>query len=219
MGYGQIDISEVGPAEYPLIQVLRDTIFSQYKHHFSATFAETVEGKEDVLALIAHLEGNPIGYKVGYKYGPRRYHSWTGGVLPDYRRSGIAKRMQDSQHGWCRSRGYKFVQFNTFNKFRPMLLFGLSTGFLPVGIDYRPEKEIAIKFEKDLALPRTPGLPELSPQESSRIARTSPVHARHDDVALISACLNEGFDLTGMMHDQDRGTLMVRLERSLAAAT
>ena len=51
MGYAQIDISEVGPAEYPLIQVLRETIFGQYKHHFSSTFQETVEGKEDVLAL------------------------------------------------------------------------------------------------------------------------------------------------------------------------
>src|SRR5687767_7737821 len=125
MAYAQIDISEVGPAEYPLIKVLRETIFGAYRHRFAGSFDEEIEGRQDVFALIAHLEGNPVGYKVGYRYKPGRYYSWTGGVLPDYRRSGVARRMQEWQHGWCRSRGYKFIEFNSFNKFSEMLLFGL----------------------------------------------------------------------------------------------
>src|SRR5258706_1261608 len=151
MPYSQIDISEVGPAEYPLIAVLRDTIFGEFNHRYAATFDEQIEGRQDVLALIAHLEGNPIGYKVGYRDRPRIYHSWTGGVLKDYRGQGIALRMQQWQHSWLRARGYQKVIFNSFNKFRPMLQFGLSTGFIPTGIDVRPENDISISFTKDLA--------------------------------------------------------------------
>src|SRR5215212_4475809 len=99
MGYGQIDISEVGPAEYPLIRVLRDTIFGEFKHRYAVPFEDGIKGKEDVLALIAHLEGNPVGYKVGYRERPGQYYSWTGGVLPDYRGQGLARQMQAWQHG------------------------------------------------------------------------------------------------------------------------
>ena len=217
MAYAQIDISEVGPAEYPLIKVLRETIFGAYGHRFAGSFDEEIEGRQDVLALIAHLEGNPVGYKVGYRYKPGRYYSWTGGVLPDYRRSGVARRMQDWQHGWCRSRGYKFIEFNSFNKFREMLLFGLSSGFVPVGVSWRKEKELVIRFEKDLALPDPPR-GELRPAADrlglEKLAGAPlRVHARHTDVATISSCLKLGFDLNGMFHDAARGMLVVRLER------
>jgi hypothetical protein len=151
---------------------------------------------------------------VGYRYKPGRYYSWTGGVLPDYRRGGVARRMQEWQHAWCRSRGYKFVQFNTFNKFRNMLLFGLATGFVPIGIDYRREKEISIKFEKDLSLPDPAGLPDLLPEDKARLARRRRVHIVHDDVGMIAGCLKAGFSLTGMIHDESRGRLVVRLERA-----
>src|SRR5688572_4853214 len=144
MSYSTIDITEVGPPEYPLIAVLRDTIFGEFKHRYAATFAEQIEGRRDVLALIAHLEGNPVAYKVGYQDKPRRYYSWTGGVLRDYRGQGLARRMQHWQHQWLRGRGYQSVSFNSFNKFRPMLQFGLSSGFLPTGYDLRPENECSI---------------------------------------------------------------------------
>jgi len=161
MSYGLIDISEVGPAEYPLIAVLRDTIFGEFNHRYAATFAEQIDGRQDVLALIAHSEGNPVGYKVGYRDRPGIYYSWTGGVLKDYRDQGLARRMQDWQHAWLRARGYKSVTFNSFNKFRPMLRFGLSTGFIPTGIHTRPENEISIHFTKDLTQPDPTDPPKL----------------------------------------------------------
>ncbi|HEY7119645.1 MAG TPA: GNAT family N-acetyltransferase [Tepidisphaeraceae bacterium] len=151
-----IDISEVGPAEYPLIKVLRDTIFEEYSHRFSTSFEEIIEDKRDVLALIAHLEGNPVGYKLGYRERPGHYHSWTGGVLKEYRGQGIAARMQAWQHAWLRARGYRSVSFNSFNKFRQMLQFGLASGFVPDGVNVRPEGELAIHFVKDLSQPDSP---------------------------------------------------------------
>jgi ribosomal protein S18 acetylase RimI-like enzyme len=163
VAYAQIDITEVGPAEYPLLKVLRDTIFGEFKHRYAATFEEGIEGRQDVLALMAHLEGNPVGYKIGYRDGPRRYYSWTGGVLKDYRGQGVARRMQDGQHGWLRARGYHSVAFTSFNKFRPMLQFGLSTGFIPDSVNVRPENELAIRFTKDLTQPDPPRREKLAP--------------------------------------------------------
>jgi ribosomal protein S18 acetylase RimI-like enzyme len=151
--YSQIDISEVGPAEYPLIAVLRDTIFGEFGHRYSARLEEQAKDRKDVLALIAHLEGNPVGYKIGYHDRPGLYYSWSGGVLKEYRGQGLARRMQDWQHGWLRARGYRMVHFGSFNKFRSMLQFGLSTGFAPTGVDLAPEGELSIKFRKDLTQP------------------------------------------------------------------
>jgi GNAT superfamily N-acetyltransferase len=163
MSYAQIEITEVGPAEYPLIRVLRDTIFGEFKHRYAATFEEGIEGRQDVLALMAHLEGNPVGYKVGYREGPRRYYSWTGGVLRDYRGQGVARRMQEWQHAWLRARGYHRVEFTSFNKFRGMLQFGLATGFVPDAVNVRPENELAIRFTKDLTQPDPPRRAKAAP--------------------------------------------------------
>jgi GNAT superfamily N-acetyltransferase len=159
--YSQIDISEVGPAEYPLMAVLRDTIFGEFNHRYSARLEEQAKDRKDVLALIAHLEGNPVGYKIGYHDRPGLYYSWSGGVLKEYRGQGVAKRMQDWQHAWLRARGYRLVHFGSFNKFRPMLQFGLATGFVPTGLDLSPEGELSIKFRKDLTQSDPPQRPRL----------------------------------------------------------
>jgi ribosomal protein S18 acetylase RimI-like enzyme len=156
MAYAQIEITEVGPAEYPLLKVLRDTIFGEFNHRYANTFDEVIEGRQDVLALMAHLEGNPVGYKIGYRERPRHYHSWTGGVLKDYRGQGVARRMQEWQHAWLRARGYQTVGFNSFNKFGAMMRFGLATGFVPDAVNIRPENELAIHFTKDLTKPDPP---------------------------------------------------------------
>jgi len=171
--YSQIEISEVGPAEYPLIAVLRDTIFAEFKHRYSAPLEEQAKDRKDVLALIAHLEGNPVGYKIGYHDRPGLYYSWSGGVLKDYRGQGVARRMQAWQHAWLRARGYRMVQFTSFNKFRGMLQFGLSTGFVPTGVDLSPEAELSIKLRKDLTQPDPPHRPT-PPRANVHVEAVSP---------------------------------------------
>jgi GNAT superfamily N-acetyltransferase len=208
MSYSQIDISEVGPAEYPLIAVLRDTIFGEFGHRYSARFEDQVQDRRDVLALIAHLEGNPVGYKIGYYEKPGLYYSWSGGVLKDYRGQGLARRMQDWQHAWLRARGYRMVHFSSFNKFRPMLQFGLNTGFLPTGIDLSPEGELSIRFRKDLTQtdpPRRDNAPATINNQDPR------VQVPHRDVATIRHYLDLKYDIVGMLHDA--ATTHVLLDR------
>lgn len=208
MGYAAIEIREVGEAEFPLIQVLRETIFNESGHVIRATFAQQIAGRTDVLALMAHLEGNPVGYKVGYREGHKAYHSWTGGVLKDYRGQGIARRMQEWQHAWARSRGYERVGFNTFNKFRAMILFGLDTGFLPDGVEVRHEGELSIHFTKDLKEPDVHG----------RIRDVSRLPGGTGPVALVDRTnttelarhIRAGFDFVGLARHPDQVLMMMQ---------
>src|SRR5947209_9770260 len=142
----ELGVTEVGPAEYPLIEVLRETVFAEVGHRSLTTIAEDLEGRADILSLIAHLEGNPVGFKVGYRAGPGLYYSKCGGVLKDYRRHGLARRMQEWQHGFAKARGYRRVYFNSFNHFRGMILFGLASGFRPVGAEWHPLGAMSFKL-------------------------------------------------------------------------
>jgi ribosomal protein S18 acetylase RimI-like enzyme len=173
MSYTTIDITEVGPPEYPLIAVLRDTIAAEHHHVYRTSIEEMVRDRPDLICLIAHLEGNPVGYKVGYRDKPKVFYSYSGGVLKDYRGQGIARRLQALQHGMIKSRGYTSVYYNTFNKFRNMLLFGLDTGFVPMGVEFRAEGEVSIKLTKDLTQPDAPPRRKL-PAASVHIETVAP---------------------------------------------
>jgi ribosomal protein S18 acetylase RimI-like enzyme len=64
-----------------------------------------------------------------------------------------------------KARGYTSVYFNSFNKFRNMILFGLASGFVPVGVEHRDENEISIKLTKDLQKPDPPPVEKRPPLE------------------------------------------------------
>jgi GNAT superfamily N-acetyltransferase len=155
MGY-ELQISQVGEAEYPLMEALRQTIFTQCGHLTSSSLVDDLRGKEDIHALIAHLEGNPVGYKVGHRDRQGVFYSKSGGVLREYRREGLATRMAEMQQAFARSRGYQTIYFNTFNRFRDMLRLGLKSGFAPIGAEARLRGDLSFKMTKDLGAPNAP---------------------------------------------------------------
>ena len=153
MGYGQLDVSEVGPAEYPLIQVLRDTIFGDRPDLHPHSVEQTLAGRNDVLALIAHLEGNPVGYQIGYAESPTTYHLELAGVLADYRRQGLGTRMLDYHVGVARSRSYQRLTVGPFDPSRvpDALPFALRRGFRQAGVT----GDERVRLERDLG-PQAP---------------------------------------------------------------
>ena len=86
-----------------------------------------LDGKE-VLAFCAFAGNLPIGIKVGY-FEEDHFYSWIGGVLPEWRRAGVAKMLADEQEEALRARGVKKVRMKTRNRYKPMLLFALESGF------------------------------------------------------------------------------------------
>lgn len=105
------------------------------------------------LILIAELDGNPAGFKVGYqRYSHDVFYSWMGGVLNEYRRKGIATKLANEQETWAKTRGYTKVVFKTRNRLTKMIHFGLNRGFMIVDLikkgkvgDYRLVMEKMLK--------------------------------------------------------------------------
>ena len=92
------------------------------------------------LILVAYDGSLPIGFKVGYER-ENYFYSWMGGVLPAYRKKGIALRLAWEQELWAKQHNYPHVTFKTRNRHQAMLLFGLKNGFQI--IDFKKRQDIA----------------------------------------------------------------------------
>src|SRR5262245_50784205 len=130
-----IQITQVGDAEFPLLQVLRDTVFSEFGHVSNTPLADNLTDQKDLLVLMAHQEGNPVGFSAGYQRVAGVYYVNYVALLSDYRRQGLGRQLLLSQEEFAHGRGYRQIQFNTFNHFPGMIRLGLSLGYLPIGIE------------------------------------------------------------------------------------
>jgi GNAT superfamily N-acetyltransferase len=126
---------------------------------FEAIFATTVSQEmherlahnQDVFLQIAFdTAGKAVGFKVGYREDPITFYSWLGGVLPEYRGHGIAARLMDEQHTWCRAHSYQYVRTKTLNQWRGMLLLNIKTGFDIIGTQTGRNGVVKIVLEKKL---------------------------------------------------------------------
>lgn len=80
-----------------------------------------------------------VAFKAGYAVSDTKYYSWLGGVLPDYRRRGLASALMERQHAWLRARGYGMVETATNQDNRAMAAANLKHGFLIAGTRRNPD--------------------------------------------------------------------------------
>jgi GNAT superfamily N-acetyltransferase len=212
MGY-ELGITEVGPAEYPLLEVLRETIFGEFEHRSLPTFEDDLRGQEDILCLIAHLEGNPVGFKVGHRDRAGVYYSKSGGVLKDYRRLGLASRMHDWQVQFAKARGYERIWFNTFLHFKEMIRCGLRHGFLPVAIEHRELGRFSWKFALDLNSPASVTKLKTPPPSSPRI------EIPRQDVSRLLQAIDANYEMVGLRYERDQSEVVIELERGESGST
>ncbi|MEL6986523.1 MAG: GNAT family N-acetyltransferase [Bacteroidota bacterium] len=97
---------------------------------YSKTRVEYEERLQGVLHLIhiAYVDGIPAAYKVGYSKEDH-FYSWVGAVLPAFRRLGIARLLAEKQEAFVIKNEIQEIRFKTMNKFKGMLLMGISRGF------------------------------------------------------------------------------------------
>lgn len=88
--------------------------------------------------LIATLLGKDVGFKIAYKREDHLY-SWLGGILPKFRRKGIARALSEQQEEWAKSKGFPFIKMKTWNARRAMLVFAIGNGFKIVGMEQRED--------------------------------------------------------------------------------
>ena len=82
------------------------------------------------LILTAYNDHNPIAFKIGYhRHFDGSFYSWMGGVLPNYRRKGIANNLADHQETWAKKKGYNSIKLQTRSKHNAMLALAINRGF------------------------------------------------------------------------------------------
>ena len=104
------------------------------------------------MILIADNGVEAVGFKVGYERdSDGSFYSWMGGVLPAWRRKGIAALLADEMDIWAIGKGYTHLRFKTRNSHKGMLIFGLLRGFDIIDIDtHSASKDHRILLEKKL---------------------------------------------------------------------
>lgn len=84
---------------------------------------------KETCALVAYREEKPVGFKLGYALSDTTFYSWLGGVLPDYRRDGIAQVLLHTQENWALNHGYQHIEVKTRNSFPAMLIMLIKNGY------------------------------------------------------------------------------------------
>jgi len=75
----------------------------------------------------------------------------SGGVVPRWRRRGIATTLMVRQHELAKNAGYSYIRTHTKNKYREMLLLNIRSGFQITGV-YKSLKEVHLGVVLEKAL-------------------------------------------------------------------
>ena len=108
--------------------------------------------RDDLMMLMAYVADEPVGFKIGYRESRHTYYSAKGGVLPTYRRLGLARIMLEVMMDQVRERGYRHFAYDTFpNKHPGMTTLGLHYGFRVVKADFNTVyNDFRLRLEKRL---------------------------------------------------------------------
>jgi len=106
----------------------------------------------EIVALVAHIDGTPVGFKVGY--GTKNFfYSWIGGVLPAFRGKGVARALAEEMEQQIEGK-YPVLRMKTRNRYKAMLQFAIGKGFniievLPAKTGH-PRLDLRIVLEKKI---------------------------------------------------------------------
>lgn len=109
-------------------------------------------GRHNVLTLLARIDGRPVGFWMGFELKPGMFYHWLGAVVPDIRRQGIARQLQEAQQAWARDHEYEYIRCECLNHQREFIHFAIEVGYDIVGIRWdSTHADNLIAFEKSLA--------------------------------------------------------------------
>ena len=107
---------------------------------------------EGHILLNAFVGQKPAGFKVGYdRFKDGSFYSWMGGVLPQYRKQGVASSLANNQEEWTREKGFSSIRLKTWKRHQAMLKFCIQRGFTIIKkIPKNFDSESRIWLEKQL---------------------------------------------------------------------
>jgi GNAT superfamily N-acetyltransferase len=142
-------IIPVGVGELELIASMYNEVFNPRRDQ--DFFRDRFRGRHNVSMLVALLDDRHVGFAVGFELMPTTFFSWLCGVLPDFRRLGIATQLIQAQQAWAIDHHYNIIRFECQNQHRPMLHVAITEGYDLVGIRWDTATgDNVVIFEKDL---------------------------------------------------------------------
>lgn len=100
--------------------------------------------------VIAYQSNKHVAFKLGYPYSNNTFYSWIGGVLPDYRNQKIATTLLHVMEEYALNYGFKKLRSKSMNRFKPMIILNLKSGFDIVKVYTNSKEQTKIVFEKNL---------------------------------------------------------------------
>src|SRR3954470_11019088 len=131
-----IDI--VGQEDLPTIVELYNQIYRPPRD--AESFRRRFMGRYNVLRMIARIKDQPGGFFLGFELKPTAFFAWFYGVLPDFRRQGIATQLMDAVHEWAKDHEYESVRVECHNAARAMLHLSIEMNYMIAGIRWEPER-------------------------------------------------------------------------------
>lgn len=113
-------------------------------------FEHALNHRPSLVNCYAFEQHKLVGIKIGFSPRPQYFESWAGGVLPAYRRQGVASKLLQLQHGWCLEKGFRYIDTTTANDNIPMQLVNLKNGMQIVGTFLDRGNELKVRFQKQL---------------------------------------------------------------------
>ena len=106
----------------------------------------------EIVMTVAWWDGEPAGFKVGYDRPESVFYSAKGGVLPPFRRRGIARALLYDLMERARMRGYGRFVYDTFpNKHPGMAVMGFTEGFTLVRAGFNTQYgDYRLRLARDL---------------------------------------------------------------------
>ncbi len=148
MATAKVDI--VGPQDIPLVTDLYNQIYRPARD--ADFFRRRFLGRYNPLMLVASLDERPVGFFTGFELKPSVFFAWLYGVLPDYRRHGVASQLMEAAHAWATDHDYDSIRFECQNQHRPMLHLAIDQGYDIAGIRWDPDLGTnLVIFEKVLS--------------------------------------------------------------------
>jgi GNAT superfamily N-acetyltransferase len=139
----------IGPEDLPVIANLYNQIFRPPRDVES--FRRRFLGRYNALHMVARVKNEPVGFFLGFELKPTVFFAWFYGVVPEWRRQGVASQVMDAVHSWARQNDYESIRMESHNQHRPMLHLAIARGYDIVGIRWDPDRlNNLVLFEKAL---------------------------------------------------------------------
>ncbi|HBS28059.1 MAG TPA: hypothetical protein DEB06_01100 [Phycisphaerales bacterium] len=142
-------IDRIDPRDFALVTHLYNQIFRPERTE--AQIRNRLRGRHNIFIQVARIGPDAVGFYVGMELKPSVHFAWLCGVVPEMRRAGIASQLMNRAEEWATAEGYRSLRFECDNKVRPMLHFGIASGYDIVGLRWDPDRlSNLVIFEKTI---------------------------------------------------------------------